>query len=49
MPIGVAIDDARALIEALADLETLYVFGVVAARTSKLGLGCRIERGRRRT
>jgi hypothetical protein len=36
--IGVAINDARAVIEALADPETLYVFGVVAARTSKLGL-----------
>ncbi|MDN5932925.1 MAG: hypothetical protein L0I24_17980 [Pseudonocardia sp.] len=33
-----AIDDARAVIDALADPETLYVFGVVAARTSKLGL-----------
>jgi hypothetical protein len=36
--IGVAINDARAVIRALADPETLYVFGVVAARTSKLGL-----------
>jgi hypothetical protein len=41
--ICVAIDDARAVdaravIDALADPETLYVFGVVAARTSKLGL-----------
>src|SRR4051794_5955669 len=36
--IGVAVNDARAVIEALADPETLYVFGVVAARTSKLGL-----------
>lgn len=36
--IGVAIDDARAVIDALADPETLYVFGVVAARTSKLAL-----------
>jgi DNA-binding transcriptional ArsR family regulator len=36
--IGVAITDARAVIEALADSETLYVFGVVAARTSKLRL-----------
>ena len=32
------INDARAVIEALADPEALYVFGVVAARTSKLGL-----------
>ena len=32
------INDARAVIDALADPETLYVFGVVAARTSKLGL-----------
>lgn len=36
--IGVAIEDARAVIDALADPETLYVFGVVAARTSKLSL-----------
>jgi DNA-binding transcriptional ArsR family regulator len=34
----VAVNDARAVIEALADPEALYVFGVVAARTSKLGL-----------
>lgn len=32
------INDARAVIEALADPEALYVFGVVAARTSKLRL-----------
>jgi hypothetical protein len=38
MVIGVAINDARAVIAALADPETLYVFGVIAARTSKLGL-----------
>jgi DNA-binding transcriptional ArsR family regulator len=36
--LGVVITDARAVIDALADPETLYVFGVVAARTSKLGL-----------
>src|SRR5919202_4980531 len=36
--IGVVITDARAVIDALADQETLYVFGVVAARASKLGL-----------
>src|SRR3954451_4373394 len=36
--IGGVITDARAVIAALADPETLYVFGVVAARTSKLGL-----------
>ena len=36
--IGVVITDPRAVIDALADPETLYVFGVVAARTSKLGL-----------
>jgi hypothetical protein len=34
----VAIDDPGAVIDALADPETLYVFGVVAARTSRLGL-----------
>jgi hypothetical protein len=38
--VGVAISDVRAVIDALADPETLYVFGVVAARTSKLGLEC---------
>ena len=36
--IGVAINDARAVIDALADPETLYVFGVIAAGTSKLGM-----------
>ena len=36
--IDVVVTDARAVIDALADPETLYVFGVVAARTSKLGL-----------
>jgi hypothetical protein len=39
MVIGVVINDARAVIDALADPETLYVFGVVASRTSRLGLG----------
>jgi hypothetical protein len=37
MVIGMVIRDARAVIAALADPETLYVFGVIAARTSKLG------------
>src|SRR3954465_9589368 len=36
--IGVAIEDVRAVIDALADPETLYVFGVIAARTSKVGM-----------
>jgi hypothetical protein len=36
--IGVAIEDAGAVIEVLADPETLYVFGVIAARTSKVGM-----------
>lgn len=36
--IGVAIEDPRAVIDALADPETLYVFGVLVARTSMLGL-----------
>ena len=36
--IGVAIEDARAVIDALADPEALYVFGVIAARTSKVGM-----------
>lgn len=35
----VAIKDARAVVDALADPQTLYVFGVIAARTSKLGMG----------
>jgi hypothetical protein len=34
----VAIRDARAVVDALADPRTLYVFGVIAARTSKLGM-----------
>ena len=33
-----AINDARAVFGALADPETLYVFGVIVARTSKLKL-----------
>ena len=36
--IGVAIEDVRAVIDALADPEALYVFGVIAARTSKVGM-----------
>ncbi|HEY5854085.1 MAG TPA: hypothetical protein VIW24_08550 [Aldersonia sp.] len=32
-----AITDARAVVDALADPRTLYVFGVIAARTSKVG------------
>ena len=36
--LGVAINDVRAVIDVLADPETLYVFGVIAARTSKLRL-----------
>ncbi len=36
MVVGMAIRDARAVIAALADPETLLVFGVIAARTSKL-------------
>ena len=43
--IGVVITDARAVIDALADPETLYVFGVVAARTSKLGLPAKERAG----
>jgi DNA-binding transcriptional ArsR family regulator len=34
----VAIRDARAVVDALADPQTLYVFGVIAARTSKVGM-----------
>ena len=47
MVIGVVISDARAVVAALADPETLYVFGVIAARTSKLGL--RVSAGARST
>lgn len=36
--IGVAINDARAVINVLADPQTLYVFGVIAAGTSKVGM-----------
>lgn len=39
----VAIRDARALVDALADPSTLYVFGVIAARTSTLGMGAAVE------
>jgi len=39
MVIGMVIRDARAVVAALADPETLYVFGVIAARTSKVGSG----------
>ena len=38
MVIVMVVGDGRAGIAALADAETLYVFGVIAARTSKLGL-----------
>jgi DNA-binding transcriptional ArsR family regulator len=36
MVIDMAIDDARAVIAALAEPETLLVFGVLAVRTSRL-------------
>ena len=36
MVISMAIRDAEAVVAALADPQTLYVFGVIAARTSKL-------------
>jgi len=48
MVIGVVVGDGRAMIAALADPETLYVFGVIVARTSKVGLGCRMGCSRRR-
>src|SRR5437868_1675249 len=38
MVIDMAIDDARAVIAALAEPETLLVFGVLAVRTSRLGV-----------
>ena len=39
MVISMVIRDVQAVIAALADPQTLYVFGVIAARTSKLGEG----------
>jgi hypothetical protein len=33
-----AIRDAQAVIDALADPQTLFVFGVIAARTTKVGM-----------
>jgi hypothetical protein len=33
-----AIRDAQAVIDALADPQALYVFGVIVARTSKVGM-----------
>jgi hypothetical protein len=33
-----AIRDAQAVVDALADPQTLYVFGVIAARTTKVGM-----------
>ena len=47
MVIVMVVGDGRAVIAALADAETLYVFGVIAARTSKLGL--RVSAGARST
>jgi DNA-binding transcriptional ArsR family regulator len=41
------IRDAQAVIDALADPQTLYVFGVIAARTSKVGM--RTSNGTRTT
>lgn len=38
MLIGMQIRDARAVVAALADPETLYVFGVIATRTTTLEL-----------
>jgi hypothetical protein len=38
MVASVAIRDDHAVVDALADPQTLYVFGVIAARTSKLGM-----------
>src|SRR4051795_10999153 len=36
--IGGGIEDVRAVVDALADPGALYVFGVIAARTSKVGM-----------
>jgi hypothetical protein len=33
-----AIRDVQSVVDALADPQTLYVFGVIAARTSKVGM-----------
>jgi hypothetical protein len=38
MVAAMAIGDVRAVIEALADPRALYVFGVIAVRTSKVGM-----------
>jgi hypothetical protein len=38
MVVCMAIRDAQSVIDALADPQTLYVFGVIAARTSKVGM-----------
>jgi biotin operon repressor len=38
MVIDMVIKDVRAVVAVLADPETLYVFGVLATRTTKLGL-----------
>jgi hypothetical protein len=43
----VVIRDARAVIDALADPQTLYVFGVIAARTTKVGM--KVSHGTRST
>jgi hypothetical protein len=39
MVIDMAIDDAQVVIAALAEPETLLVFGVLAVRTSRVGVG----------
>ena len=38
MVVCMAIRDAQSVVDALADPRTLYVFGVIAARTSKVGV-----------
>jgi len=38
MVLDMVIRDARAVVAALADPETLYVFGVIAARTTRVGV-----------
>jgi hypothetical protein len=47
MVASMTIRDARAVIDALADPQTLYVFGVIAARTSRVGM--RTSEGTRST
>jgi len=46
MVASMAIRDARVVIDALADPQTLYVFDVIAARTSKVGRRAALDAAR---